>query len=1114
MSSLHYRNYKKNFFCIFIILSAFLCKLTAQGILEHPRKVYKIKTQYFDILFSEENLETANLLAQKADDIFEQVKETNILDYDFRMPVIISPDSEVFSVQFTTSPYNRIIIFDSPSLFQNENNTLLECFKREVAIAQLKAIRSDGSMFVAKFFNNFRPVELTHLPENFIKTAGRVIVSSERNSFNSGFQSLLENNCTYFSDLECMEFLVQSKIDGSFPSWMQTFCIRDIYPGQELFLSINAAFNAFLIQNYGFEKYDHLWELSSQVNFHFIDSIFYSTYGLSLSKLWAQFEASISYPKNLEQINFYENASESFFENDKEASYDFMINSDFGLIWYDKTRNEVDIYDPNSDFKIRELLFLASDIKSLSLSEDSRYIAVSYEQTGHRSNFIKYKTEIFDLLERKFLKESYDFAEAFVAGISGRFFFDYDGLYESFENLQDLENPQDLEDFENLENFQNFEGEEKSFNLPFVGGIALENGTYVLKIESLASSQKEHSLLFKQTFQKNLMPSNVGLLNLTSSKYIYYLLEDLDSKEKNQCLCLLNLQTGETQTVQIFKGKQEGEAEKLLKIRNLKKEKISVYEDFLLVFEYFDFQESNFSRFGYIDFSGPEPKVQLQNFDLFGGVHSPTIKDNQLFYSAHKFSHSELKVINMNILPFEEGKLVFVESTKSDMAAELSQMELKIYKDENGKKYLNGIPLSLYLPFPYFFPPSVIPLVSIKEVSLDSGVSLSPALGFTLKTGSDPLDNTKVTFSANAGFAKLSFEKFFTTGFQELKENPNDTFSDIFTINTNERKNFGLAAYIENFSTPIDLKLGSTFNFNTNGEYDFTALIGTSWTVPFRMNFRNLTLSINGFYSASTDYHDSNLLEQRKSMSNWPELNQSYDFLIAWAGVEYSNVHQYGISKYEERGLSIGGRVYSMLDLYEKRLLDKKKTQLENSLNDDSSNALTKEEIDKEYDDELLTISQINSSIYADVFIPRLTPLQMNNGWVLSVPTSLHVEFLKENGNAMNLSTQFLIIGREIQNGIPFLQLFFLRSGLMFGYDFNLNYDTALVRLPDLRRKGFIGEVFSKTYVSDSLYLLYDMDFTSPLGYFSNLLLNASFKVEYYPRNSAIILGFEFTAKF
>ena len=42
-------------------------------------------------------------------------------------------------------------------------------------------------------------------------------------------------------------------------------------------------------------------------------------------------------------------------------SYDFMINSDFGLIWYDKTRNEVDIYDPNSDFKIRELLFLASD---------------------------------------------------------------------------------------------------------------------------------------------------------------------------------------------------------------------------------------------------------------------------------------------------------------------------------------------------------------------------------------------------------------------------------------------------------------------------------------------------------------------------------------------------------------------------------------------------------------------------------------------------------------------------------------------------------------------------------------------------------------------------------
>ena len=1088
--------------------------------MEHPRKVYKIKTQYFDILFSNENLNTAYFLAQNADRFFEEVKKETVLDYDFRMPVIISPDSEIFSVEYSTSPYNRIIIFDWAPSQQQDYNTLSECFKRELAVSQLKALRSEGSKIVAKISDNFRPVELTHLPENFITGAGRCIISLEENSNNlnmqfSDFVNDSENQNAYenfadfemrhFSDFQCRQFFLQAKIDGCFPSWMQAFSIRDIYPGKKLFLSANEMFNAFLIQNYGLEKYDRLWELAAQINFYFTAGIFYSAYSIPLDKLWKQFEDSISFPENLAQIEAYENYSENVFANDLEAAYDFILSTDYGIVWYDKIRNEVDLYDSSSDYaNIRELLFLASGIKNLTLSDDGRYLVVSYEQRGHRKNFVDYKTEIYDLYERKFLKNEYGFADASIIKL-------LDGTFA-------------------------------------VAGISYEKDSADFKILTFEPGEKKSSVIYEKSLLKGNIVSNIGTVK---NGTVYYLLEDSSSSEKNQYLCFLDLENQKEIKVQIFYDDADMKKDLPLKILNLKKSDFYGHKNQVLVFQFFSPEKSDFSRFGFIDFKDSSSfdfenlftqKIFIQNFDLFGGVNSPVIKNNSLFYSSQKFNHSELKFINTDYLAFSEGRIrevcfeEFVDSAASRVANVLvdvvedeefvnaaeeklsdnaKENSPTIFKDSESNRYfLNEYPLSWYLPFPYFFPPSVIPFFAVKEVSLESGASLAPALGFTLKTGSDPLDNTKVTFSANAGFAKLHFEKFFTSTFQVIEDLTNDAVRDIANINSSEKKNLGAAIYIENFSTPVDLKLASVFNFNTKGEYEFTALAGTSWTIPFRMNFRNLTLGVNGFYAASTDYYDSNLEEYNPSLKNWPSFSDAYEIFLVWAGVEYSNIHQYGISKYEERGLLLGTRLYTIWDIYEKKLLDERKAKLEEGLSENASEGLTQAQIDELYNEQMLDISQFNLSFYADIKIPRLTPLQMKNGWVLSVPTSIHAEFLKENGNAINVCLESLLLGNEIQNGLPFLQLFVLRSGLKFGYDFNLNYDTAEVPLPDIRRENYLGSLLSKTYVSDSLYLLYDMDFTSPLGYLSKIQFNTTLKFEFFPRTSAFKLGFQLMAYF
>ena len=81
--------------------------------MSRPRKVYVVQTKYFDILFPQESKVTADFLVNHADDLFEKAKQSCGLKNDFRMPVVISPDSDTLSVTYTPSPYNRIVIFDS-----------------------------------------------------------------------------------------------------------------------------------------------------------------------------------------------------------------------------------------------------------------------------------------------------------------------------------------------------------------------------------------------------------------------------------------------------------------------------------------------------------------------------------------------------------------------------------------------------------------------------------------------------------------------------------------------------------------------------------------------------------------------------------------------------------------------------------------------------------------------------------------------------------------------------------------------------------------------------------------------------------------------------------------
>ena len=104
------------------------------AIYSRPRRVFVIQTEYFEYIFPRGAEQTACYLAKNGDALFEKAAEQFSLQKTFRIPVAISLDSDVLSVSYTATPYNRITIFQAPGEAQNctTDNALLSAFAKSI----------------------------------------------------------------------------------------------------------------------------------------------------------------------------------------------------------------------------------------------------------------------------------------------------------------------------------------------------------------------------------------------------------------------------------------------------------------------------------------------------------------------------------------------------------------------------------------------------------------------------------------------------------------------------------------------------------------------------------------------------------------------------------------------------------------------------------------------------------------------------------------------------------------------------------------------------------------------------------------------------------------------
>lgn len=366
------------------------------------RMVSVLPTKYFDIIFPKECAYTAQLIAQHGDGFYEEACSKLKLTKTFRMPVVISPDSDVLTVSYTASPYNRIVIYDAlpDAGTAYYGNTLLGEFNREVVRAVSLSLRTPFWQFMSSFLSidALQPAYLLNMPLSFVEGACATAGSGEER--------------TLLDDRALLQLLSQAKLENKFPSWMQAAGARDIYPGEKIAQAAGSAFAAYLQQRYGMQQYVNYWHAAGEVHlFSLTAGIFKTVYNEDLRKVWNDFKDTVPLPADVEKMNAVDSLTAPVFPGDYDSLSEYIVTGPYGTIWYDDARHEVDILSPEGK---RSRLFIATDVTRLSLSEDGQYLAVTYTAQGTKEQFSKYRVRVYNVPGRLFLRSDYQLRDGCI----------------------------------------------------------------------------------------------------------------------------------------------------------------------------------------------------------------------------------------------------------------------------------------------------------------------------------------------------------------------------------------------------------------------------------------------------------------------------------------------------------------------------------------------------------------------------------------------------------------------------------------------------------------------------------------------------------------------------
>lgn len=377
-------------FVFALLLSFVLCFVSAAGMPSHS-KIRIASTKWFDIIYPVESENSARELFDKADSIYEKICASYGKEPDFRMPVVITPDTDAYNAYFSNGHYNHIVLFDAVSdeSMAVFSEPLLGTFTHELTHAVSINMRNPFWKVIDSVFGDiFNPGSAIIMTTLFKEGAA---VSME----SSGGEGRL-------NDPFYLHMSRQAKLSGKFPSAQDVSGARDKFPSASASYGFGGPFAAFIQQKYGMEKYAEFWYRAINAKSLTYETAFKRIYDVSLGTAWKEFKDSVYVPdipkSPLEEkfvTDFFNPEADGFSRQNLLGSRFYGLSSsdvsvsyiDGGAVWLCSAQDGM--------FGVPKKLFSRDGILSARLSSDGEFLAVSYEDDN--SSGTKYKSALYEI---------------------------------------------------------------------------------------------------------------------------------------------------------------------------------------------------------------------------------------------------------------------------------------------------------------------------------------------------------------------------------------------------------------------------------------------------------------------------------------------------------------------------------------------------------------------------------------------------------------------------------------------------------------------------------------------------------------------------------------------
>lgn len=355
------------------------------GVLSGTGKLFVSQTKWFDIIYPEECIQSAKIIAENADSLYEEISADYSVKPYLRMPVVITPSVEQFNAYWSNYPYNHIVVYDTCSIsdLQVFTETIKSTFRHELTHAVTYNLKNPFFKTLSMIFGD--PISVSWWMTSQGMAEGATLTSESKygeGRLNSDF---------------ALHDVKQAKIENAFPDYYDIQGGTDIYPLGAFYI-FGGTFNSWLCNKYGKEKYAQLWYKSINMGAIDIKSAFYKVYGLDLKKTWSQFIDEFEIPKGINPDPINQGVAEDFFTNGKNHSrennsgsvYESLTSCPYGVSYIDDTSDTVffasseqlkKLTNKQNSFSIHlkpKKLFTLRNITSIKYSADGKFIVASY----------------------------------------------------------------------------------------------------------------------------------------------------------------------------------------------------------------------------------------------------------------------------------------------------------------------------------------------------------------------------------------------------------------------------------------------------------------------------------------------------------------------------------------------------------------------------------------------------------------------------------------------------------------------------------------------------------------------------------------------------------------